>query len=263
MKNQIQVFENKEFGKLEVLMINGKPYFPATECAILLGYSKPHNAISRHCDHSLKRGVVSQSTNQHGFTSYQTVEKTYIPEGDLYRLIIRSKLPEAAKFESWVCDEVLPSIRQNGAYITEDTLNKMKADSSFANELIQRLSHERAKNDALLEYVDKIAPKARYYDIILQSPKAVQTSIIAKDYGFTTIYFNKLLHNLGIQYKIGMTWLLYKEHANRGFTVTKTYIVADKVTSILTCWTQRGRFWLYHQLKRYGILPQAERITVK
>jgi len=96
-----------------VLTIEGKPYFPATECATILGYSKPHNAISRHCPHSLKRGVgVETGCKANGNAATQTVEKIYISEGDLYRLIIRSKLPAAERFERWVFDEVLPTIRQ-------------------------------------------------------------------------------------------------------------------------------------------------------
>ena len=259
MQNQIQIFEHKEFGKLEMLTLDGKPYFPAVECAGILGYSKPHNAISRHCAHSLKRGVVTQTTNQHGATSNQTVEKIYIPEGDLYRLIIRSKLPEAVRFEAWVCDTVLPSIRRHGAYITDETLRRMRQDSVFADELIRRLTDERAKSSALLDYVERIAPKARYYDIILQCPNAVQVSIIAKDYGYSAVKFNKLLHALGVQYKVGRTWLLYREYDDKGYAVSKTYDIQGKATAILTCFTQRGRFWLYALLKCHGILPLAER----
>ena len=85
MQNQIQIFENKEFGKLEVLMLNGKPHFPATECAVLLGYKRPHDAISRHCAHSVKHGVCVNAANQFGVAGGKVVEKTYIPDHRNFR----------------------------------------------------------------------------------------------------------------------------------------------------------------------------------
>ena len=262
MANQTQVFESSEFGKIEVLMLNGLPYFPAAECAEKLGYKKPHDAVSRHCAHSVKRGVVSQTTNQHGITSNQTVEKIFIPEGDLYRLIIRSKLPAAVRFEAWLCDTVIPCLLKHGAYITDDTLRRLREDSEFTEELLQRLEDERGKNAVLLNCVNKLAPKAQYYDVILQCPGAVQVSIIAGDYGMTAISFNKLLHKLGIQYKLGKTWRLYKKYINKGLTVNRTYIIDDRIASTHMCWTERGRMWLYEALKMFGILPEAERMTL-
>jgi len=251
MENSIKIFENDEFGKIEVLMIDSKPYFPATECAKVLGYAKPENAILRHCKGSLKRGVLTNGGNQ---------TKTYIPEGDLYRLIIRSKLPAAVKFEAWVCDEILPSIRTHGAYITQEILERIQGDSEFINELLHVIAKEREKNDTLLNYVEHSVPKIRYYDLILQCPNKVQASIIAKDYGMTCIAFNKLLHSIGIQFKIGQTWLLYGKYANNGYTITKTYLIDGNVASIHTYWTQKGRRWLYEQLLHYGLLPLVERI---
>lgn len=108
--NEMQVFQNSEFGSLGVLEINGKPHFPATACAKILGYAKPHNAIAQHCRYSLKQGVP------HPQNPGKNVEMNFISEGDLYRLIVQSKLPAAERFERWVFDEVLPSIRQTGGY---------------------------------------------------------------------------------------------------------------------------------------------------
>ena len=106
--NELKVFSSTEFGELGVMLIDGKEYFPATQCAIALGYKNPKDAIIRHC-----KGVVKRDLPTNGGT--QTVN--YIPEGDLYRLIVSSKLPKAEEFERWVFDEVLPQIRHNGGYI--------------------------------------------------------------------------------------------------------------------------------------------------
>ena len=88
--NEMQVFQNSEFGSLGVLEINGKPHFPATACAKILGYAKPHNAIAQHCRYSLKQGVP------HPQNPGKNVEMNFISEGDLYRLIVHSKLPAAS-----------------------------------------------------------------------------------------------------------------------------------------------------------------------
>jgi anti-repressor protein len=101
MKN-LMFFENSEFGKLEILTIDGKHYFPATDCAEMLGYKDSINAIKQHCRWVVKHHVP------HPQSPEKKIEKNYIPEGDLYRLIAHSKLPGAEKFESWVFDVVLP-----------------------------------------------------------------------------------------------------------------------------------------------------------
>ena len=105
--NNLQVFENIEFGRLEVYEIDGKPHFPAAKCAGILGYTNPQKAIRDHC-----KGVNESCTPTPG--GIQTIK--VIPEGDLYRLIVRSNMPKAQEFERWVFDEVLPRIRQTGTY---------------------------------------------------------------------------------------------------------------------------------------------------
>lgn len=107
--NELQIFQNTEFGELRVLEQNGKPYFPATACAKALGYVNTKDAIIRHC-----KGVVKHDLPTNG--GVQAVN--FIPEGDLYRLITHSKLPSAERFEAWVFDEVLPTIRRTGGYGT-------------------------------------------------------------------------------------------------------------------------------------------------
>ncbi len=114
--NELKVFQNSEFGELGILLIDGKEYFPATQCAKVLGYKNARDAILRHCKGVVKHDGVSYTTNQHGVTTEQRVSTNYIPEGDLYRLIVNSKLPAAERFERWVFEEVLPALRKYGSY---------------------------------------------------------------------------------------------------------------------------------------------------
>jgi prophage antirepressor-like protein len=258
--NQVQQFYNDEFGSIGILMIDGKPYFPATECAKVLGYKNTRDAIAKHCkgDGVAKRDGVAFTTNQYGITTEQKVEKTYISEGNLYRLIIRSKLPAAERFEMWVMDEILPTIRKYGAYATYDTLDELLRSPRFANELIKKLAKEREKSEVLEELATEMAPKALYCDLVLQSKNLLPVSLIAKDYGMSASSFNALLHDLGVQFKIGGTWLLYQEHAGNGYTQTRTYRVGENVAAMHTCWTQKGRLFLYERLKGFGFLPLME-----
>lgn len=170
--NELRVFENSEFGKLDIMLIDGKEYFPATDCARILGYTNPRDAIARHCKGCVKHDGVSLTTNQHGTTTEQTVEKSYIPEGDLYRLIIRSKLPAAERFEKWVFDEVLPAIRKTGGYIAgeadmtdEELLSKaLLVMQSKLTQREQRLQQLEADNSRLTVQNTIMAPKADYFD---------------------------------------------------------------------------------------------------
>ncbi|MEG1934333.1 MAG: BRO family protein, partial [Kiritimatiellia bacterium] len=106
----LQVFQNSEFGEFGMLEIDGKAYFPATVAARILGYSNPKDAIIRHCRWVVKRDLP------HPQSSTKTLETNFIPEGDLYRLIVHSRLPSAERFEKWVFDEILPTIRKTGTY---------------------------------------------------------------------------------------------------------------------------------------------------
>ena len=105
--NELQIFNSEEFGEIRTIEIDGKPYFVGTDVAKALGYSNPRKAILDHC-----KGVTKRDTP----TSSGVQSMSYINEGDLYRLIMKSKLPSAEKFESWVMDEVLPAIRKTGSY---------------------------------------------------------------------------------------------------------------------------------------------------
>ena len=143
-RNELTVFENEKFGKLEVLVENGKEYFPATEIAKILGYSNPQKAIRDHCreDGCTIRSVgVVTGKKTDGTDAIQFVNKKYINEVNLYRLITKSNLPQAEIFETWVFDEVLPTIRKTGMYVTDELLN----NPDLAIKAFTRLKEEQEK----------------------------------------------------------------------------------------------------------------------
>lgn len=128
--NDLKVFSNSEFGELGVLIVNGKEWFPATQCAKILGYTNPQKAIRDHC-----KGVNKMFTPTAGGSQ----EANYIPEGDLFRLIVSSKLPKAVEFEKWIFDTVLPSIRHNGGYIANAEELIAKTATAVVSEVMKQI----------------------------------------------------------------------------------------------------------------------------
>ena len=110
--NELKVFDSPEFGQVRTVEVNGKPYFVASDVARALGYKRPNDAVSAHCKGTLKRRIgVQTGVKADGSPAMQEIEMLVIPEGDIYRLVIKSQLPTAEKFESWIFDEVVPTIR--------------------------------------------------------------------------------------------------------------------------------------------------------
>lgn len=111
--NELQIFSKEEFGNIRTLFIDNKPYFVASDIAKALGYINDRDAINRHCRWVVKHDIPHPQSK----SKTKTMKVNVIPEGDIYRLISNSELPEAERFESWIFDEVLPSIRKTGGYI--------------------------------------------------------------------------------------------------------------------------------------------------
>lgn len=245
--NDIQVFKHEQFGQIRTVEQEDKVYFCGSDVAKSLGYTNPNKAINDHC-----RAITKCSTPISG--KIQAIN--YISEGDVYRLIAHSKLPAAVQFESWVFDEVLPSLRENGAYIAtkeDDTDMDIMARGLMA---AQRMIEQRDAKIKLL------APKAEYADDCLMATNGITISSIAKEYGMSAIKLNGLLKGLGIQFKQNGQWLLYSKYQNKGLTVTRTHPIKHTDgrvdTRRETLWTMKGHKFIYDKLATLGIYPQTE-----
>lgn len=253
----ITIFNNNKFGEVRTLEQNGKPFFCGSDVAKALGYSNTSDALKRHC-----KGVVKHDTLTNG--GIQTL--SFIGEGDLYRLIVNSKLPLAEEFEHWVFEDVLPSIRKHGLYAKEELLNDPDLFISALQELKaekQRIKLLELENAQSRQIICELQPKASYYDLILQNKSLMPITQIAKDYGMSGKAFNKMLHDLCIQYKQGNTWLLYQQYADQGYTQSRTYAIDADRSAMHTYWTQKGRLFLYDLLKnKRNLLPVIERKNI-
>lgn len=258
--NELKIFESHEFGKIRTIEISGKPYFVAGDIAKALGYRDSTNAIKQHCRWVVKHHIP------HPQSKNKELEVNVIPEGDIYRLVTNSELPSAEYFESWVFDDVLPSIRKHGVYAVDELLN----DPDLAIKAFTALKEEKERNKQLSEemnaknqLIGELKPKADYTDRILKNSGLVTITQIAKDYGMSGTAMNKLLRTLKIQYKQSGQWLLYKEHQSCGYTHSDTVDIVHtdgkEDIRMNTKWTQKGRLFLYELLKDKGIYPTIEK----
>lgn len=254
MEANIQIFQSPMFGQIRVSVIEGKPMFVANDIAAMLGYSDKPKAIRIHC-----KGVDEIATPTSG--GIQNVK--FIPESDVYRLVMRSKLPEAEQFQDWVCEEVLPAIRKTGGYmiakedespeeimarallVAQDTMKRKEAR-------IHQLEEVTAIQD---EQIKIAAPKVEYHDAVLMSADTYTTNQIAKELGISAVTLNKKLKAHGVQYSQSGQWLLYAKYQNKGFTKTHTYTFTHATTgqpgtTMRTVWTEAGRKFIHKLLKQ-------------
>lgn len=193
--NELQIFNSPEFGDIRTVEIDGKPYFVGADVAKALGYKDTVNALKQHC-----RGVVKHHlTDSLG----RNQEANFIPEGDLYRLIMKSKLPSAEKFESWVMDEILPSIRKHGAYMTEQVIEKALTSPDFLIQLATQLKDEQEKrklaeeeNVKKQQIIEEQRTKVEFFDAVADSKTAISMNEVAKVINIKGYGRNKLFEFL-------------------------------------------------------------------
>jgi BRO len=189
-------------------------------------------------------------------------QATFINESNLYKVIFQSRKANAERFTEWVTSEVLPTIRKHGAYMTPEVIEKTLTNPDFIIGLATELKKAQTRNVFLENEVKILQPKAKYHDEVLNSPNVVAITQIAKDYGMSAVKMNKLLNDLGIQYKLRNQWLLVQKYSDKGYVKSKTQEYFDTMgnihTAMTTYWTQRGRLFIYETLKQQNILPVIE-----
>ena len=167
---QLNIFESEEFGQVRIIEINNKPYFVASDIAKSLGYRNTQDAILRHCRWVVKHDVP------HPQSKDKTIEVNVIPEGDIYRLVSHSELPSAEKFESWVFDEVLPSIRKHGMYATDELVNNPDLLIAVATQL----KEERKARVQAEQKVIEMKPLATFGEALSKSETSILIRELAK-----------------------------------------------------------------------------------
>lgn len=176
--NELKIFENTEFGQVRTMEENGNILFCGSDVAEALGYSNTRKALIDHCKGVTKRDTLTKGGKQ---------KLSFIFEGDLYRLIVHSKLPSAEKFEKWVFEEVLPSIRKTGAYISPSNKDKqteikmMNAKVRMSNQFLKLANVETISK----EYKQVLVSKAT--EVLVGVPIIPLPEVGEKTYSATEI----------------------------------------------------------------------------
>ena len=213
--NQMEIFKNPEFGSIRTFEQNGEVLFCGKDIAQALGYRRPADAIAAHC-----KGVCVLPTPSNGGIQ----QMKFIPEGDVYRLIVHSKLPSAERFERWVFDEVLPTIRQHGAYLTREKLWEVATSPEALLKLCSDLLAEREKNAALQADNARLQGKAVYYDLFIDLRHSTNLRTTAKELEVPERRFVRFLLERRYVYRTPSGCVLpYAKSANEGLFCVKDF----------------------------------------
>ncbi|NYZ58366.1 BRO family protein [Lactococcus lactis] len=255
--NELQNF-NFNGNQLRTVLIDNEPFFVGKDAAAAIGYSNTRKAIRDHVKGKYLREarIVTPS-------GVQTV--TVISEPGLYQLAGESKLPSAEPFQDWVYEEVLPTIRKHGAYMTNEVIEKTLTSPDFIIQLATKLKDEQEarlelekENSQLSLDLAEANKKLPFLEWALQTKGLVTPTIIAKKYGKTAIWLNNWLHKQGVQFKQGKCWVLYKKYDDKGYSDTIFSPTDIDHLHPSMKWTVKGMKFIYELLKENGYLPISE-----
>lgn len=228
--NEIKIFNNSEFGEIRTIKDSvNNVWFCGNDVSKALGYERTAKAISDHVDDEDRHEVPIRD-------SIGRMQKTaFINESGLYALVLSSKLPSARKFKRWVTSEVLPSIRENGIYATDNVIDEILNNPDFGIELLTKLKEER---QARVEAERKNA-------VLMHVNKTYTMTEIAKELGLkSAIELNKILAEKKIQYKVNGTWVMYSQYSNLGYEEIKQEVLDSGRVVYHRRITQLGRAFI-------------------
>jgi len=216
----LRIFKDDRFGEIRWVKVNNKNYAIGKDVAKCLGYVNPRDAIIRHC-----KGVVKHDSFKEGG---QCV--SLIPEGDIYRLAAKSELPGAEKFEAWIFDEVLPCIRKNGMYATDELLDNPDLLIAAAT----RLKEERKARLEAENKVKVLEPKGQFYDDVAGSKESIEMGHVAKVLGIKGMGRNNLFSLLRDKKVFDRNNIPYQQFVDSGYfrVLEQKYTVPNGETKI-------------------------------
>ena len=249
--NELQIFQNPQFGAIRTITKDGEPWFVAADVCKALDIANTTDALNRLDDDEKARlnlGLCGGATN-------------CVNEPGLYSLVLGSRKPEARAFKRWITHDVVPSIRKTGGYsLRRDYPSALRA---LADSEEQRMSLE-AENEFQRQQIADFQPMREYLDTILSCPGALAVTQIAADYGMSAKRLNHILHEEGIQRKVNGQWILYREYMGKGYTKSATIPITHGDGSpdakVHTYFTQRGRLLIHEIMTRRGILAVMDRV---
>ena len=233
MENMMTIYTNAEFGDVRTIQDGDKILFCGSDVARALGYTEPHKAVARHCKGGMKRPILTNGGVQ---------EMLVIPEGDVYRLIVGSKLPSAQKFERWLFDDVVPTIRRHGMYVSESLFEQAAKLPGILEHAIDRLIAERNRADELSEKLEAIQPKADYFDAFVNPCNCTSIRDTAKELQIPERQFCKFLIAEKLMYRCPAGNLMpYNKKSNEGLFIVRDFCTKTGYFGSYTLITPAGK----------------------
>ena len=229
MNTAIQIFTSEVFGKIRTCQVNNQIMFVGKDVATALGYANTRKAVLDHVD---------KEDREDGVTIRDAIGRdqkaTFINESGLYALILSSKLPQAKAFKRWVTSEVLPQIRKTGGYIPTRDANGRELSGK---EIVERAD---AIVGRTLQFLNEPAEDT------------LTATQVAKTFNMTTLDFNAVLRDMGIQYRRHGRWNLSDDLQGRGYTAERTHVSyslkGQKKVKVYMTWTMAGLHYLNSKL---------------
>ena len=256
--NNHGIFEGHE---IEIFELDGEILFNPYQVGECLEISDA--TVRDHMRKMNKNQVVKLTNSNVGLTNFRKLHNTgenFLTESGLYKLLMKSRKPQAERFTDWVTDEVIPQIRKTGGYIPHD--EDMSDDEIMARALIvaqntiaeksKKLDLAEKENLKLTSIIESQKPKLEYLDEILSCDDALLVTTIAFDYGLSAVALNRILEEERIQRKVRGQWVLYSKYLGKGYTKTETKMIGDK-PRVQTLWTQKGRMLIHDVLAKRNI----------
>nr|DAT92897.1 MAG TPA: repressor domain protein [Caudoviricetes sp.] len=252
----LQIFNNDRFGQVRIVPVDGELMFVAKDVCDCLEITKHRDAISRL--DSDERGSVKLDTPG----GKQDIAA--INEYGLYNLVLSSRKPEAKEFKRWITHDVIPAIRKTGSYSMVIPQTLPEALRAYADE-VESHNVTKAIVAQQEQQIAEFKPVKDYVDKILSSKSCLAITQIAADYGLSAQELNKILHEAGLQRKVGDQWILYKQHMAKGFTKSETFTFCRSDgrldSKITTKWTQKGLLEIHSILTKLNIHAVCEDVA--
>ena len=251
--NDLQIFKNDTFGQVRILEKDNELWFVAKDVCDCLEIKNTTDALKRLDNDERSR-----------FNLGRQGETNIVNEYGLYNLVLSSRKPEAKEFKRWITHDVIPQIRKTGTYSMNIPKSLPEALRAYANE-VELHNATKAIVAQQEQQIAEFKPVKDYVDKILSSKSCLAITQIAADYGMSAQELNKILHEAGLQRKVGDQWILYKQHMAKGFTKSETFTFCRSDgrldSKITTKWTQKGRLEIHNILSKLDIHAVCENVA--
>lgn len=249
MNNLMQNFMYQGYD-VEVIVLDDTPYFNANQVGEILEIAKVRNTIEDYNDKQKIKITNDMLAHTMGVRKMHHKGENFLTEAGVYKLVFKSRKPEAERFTDWVVEEVLPSIRKTGSYYIQQTPSYMIVDPI---ERAKKWIEEETLRQEQAKLIEEQQPKVEYYKDVMNVENGLTVTNIAKSFGMSARSLNKILETEKVQYKRGNQWYLYSSHQDKGYTLDRTYL-QDTMTLHSTLWTEKGKEFIYELLLDRGYI---------